>query len=88
MSGTTINAVGFGFTSPEVILLFADHDRQRLHIYPPRKSNGDPEMSDDGRQNILLLLSIDNLSAVEKWADDLHRVLLFGNADEPTLVRP
>ncbi len=84
MSGTTINAVGFGFTSPEVILLFADHDRQRLHIYPPRKSNGDLEMSADGRQNVLLLLSIDSLSAVERWVDDLHRVLLFGNADELT----
>jgi len=82
MSMATVKAVGFAYSSPEVILLFADHDSQQLHVYPSKESGDSPKFSRDGRKNVLLLLSLDALPKLASWNTKLHRVLIFGTADD------
>jgi len=61
MSTSTVKAVGFVHTSPEVIILFADHTSQQMQVYPPKEGTEPPKFSNDGRKNILLLISLDML---------------------------
>jgi len=77
----SVKAVGFAFSSPEVILLSAN-PHQHFHVYPPKRSGQTVKMSSDGRRNVMLLLSIDKLGALEKWAKKLHRVLVFARLED------
>ena len=82
MNTTTVNAVGFAYSSPEVILLFADHDRQQLQVYPPKNAGEQPKFANDGRKNMLLLLSVDSLPRLEQWSKKIHRILVFAKAED------
>jgi hypothetical protein len=80
----TVKAVGFAYCSPEVILLFSDHARQQLHVYPPKDPNEQLKFANDGRKHMLLLLSPDALSRLDEkaWRKRIHRVLLFGKLED------
>ncbi len=79
---STVKAVGFAYSSPEVILLFSDHDRQQLHVYPPKDATEQLKFTNDGRKHLLLLLSVDSLPRLTQWSSKLHRVLVFGKAED------
>lgn len=83
----TVKAVGFAYVSPEVILLFSDHDRQQLHVYPPEDPNEQLKFANDGRKHLLLLLSLDALPRLAQWQKKLHRVLIFAKADDLEALR-
>ncbi len=79
---TTVKAVGFAFLSPQVVVLFADHHRSHLHVYPPKNQEDYVRLSEDGRANVMVLRSLDKLADLARWAPDLHRVIIFGDANE------
>lgn len=79
---STVKAVGFAYSSPEVIMLFSDHDRQQLHVYPPKEASEQLKFTNDGRKHMLLLLSVDSLPRLAQWSSKIHRVLVFGKAED------
>jgi len=81
MTAPTVKAVGFAYTSPEVIILFAQHKEHRLAIFPP-KDGSTLTLSDDGRPNVILLRTIDKLHAVAPLVADIHRLIVFGGAKD------
>ncbi len=77
----SVKAVGFAFSSPEVILLSA-RPEQHFNVYPPKRSGQAVKLSTDGRRNVMLLLSVDKLPALSQWSKRLHRVLVFARLED------
>jgi len=76
----SIKAVGFAFFSPEVVVMFADHDNSHIHVYPS-KSGKSLELSED-RDNVVVLMSLDKRYTLVDFADSIHRLLVFGKPDD------
>jgi len=78
----SIKAVGFTFFSPEVFLLFADHDRDHVHFYPPANGGQALRLKKGKRRHVVLTTALDKLHLLAEQASDLHRVVVFADSDE------
>ena len=75
-------AVGFVYFSPEAVILFADHKKNHLHIYPPKNESGDLDFSDEKRKHFVILRSFERRFDLKKFSEKIHRLLVFGDADD------
>ncbi len=79
-----VDAIGFSFISPEVIILTADHERFCLHLYPPRNKTGEafdlPDLK--SRQHIVLVNSVDQIPNLVPLASKIHKLFIFGKMEE------
>ncbi len=73
-------AVGFGFFSPEVVVMFANHEKSCVHVYPTK--NGRQLDLSDEREHLILLRSLDKKHTLAEVGEDIHRLLLFGKPEE------
>jgi hypothetical protein len=78
----SIKAVGFTFFSPEVFLLFADHDRDHVHFYPPATGGQTLRLPKSKRRHVVLITSLDKLHLLAKQADALYRVVVFADSGD------
>jgi len=74
----SVKAVGFAYTSPEVIILFSQHQDYKLSIYPPKKGV-QFSLPETELPNIVLLRAVEQLPSLAPWAGKIHRLIIFGN---------
>lgn len=78
----SIKAVGFTFFSPEVFLLFADHDRDHVHFYPPANGGQTLRLPKSKRRHVVLTTALDKLHFLAEGASSLHRVVVFADSND------
>lgn len=78
----SIKTVGFTFFSPEVFLLFADHDRDHVHFYPPANGGQTLRLPKSKRRHVVLTTTLDKLHLLADEASSLHRVVVFADSND------
>lgn len=79
-TATSVKAVGFGFFSPEVVVMFADHTTSCVHVYPTK--NGRQLDLSDSRKHLVLLRALDKKHTLADVGSSIHRLVLFGKPED------
>jgi len=77
---SSIKAVGFAFFSPEVVVMFADHEGCCVHVHSSK--NGKSLDLSDSRNHLVILRSLDQRHSLADVGDRIHRLLVFGKPDD------
>lgn len=79
---STVKAVGFSFVSPEVLIVHYHYNKtERLHLYPSEIPEAF-DLSEKRKKHIVLLKSAEKRNDLAQYANQIHRMLVFGKPDD------
>jgi hypothetical protein len=78
----SVKAVGFAFFSPGSFILFANHTRDQVQLFPPRTASEQLRFANDDRRHVVVLRALDKVKALEPHADKIDLLVVFADSND------